>query len=158
MQRKAISLCLALILVFPLIFSGEANAASIYDQTEIDANLNSSATPDHIVLSWTGDPTTTQSITWRTIGTVESGEVQYREKGSSSFKTVAATKSQLTTIDADNPPKTSVNIFRATVTGLKPGTTYEYKVGSEENFSEINSFKTEASNTNKFKFIVFGDS
>ncbi|MDI6618503.1 MAG: metallophosphoesterase family protein [Clostridiales bacterium] len=158
MRRKIVSLCLALVLVFPLIFSSKANAASIYDQTEIDANLNSSATPDHIVLSWTGDPTITQSITWRTIGTVETGEVQYREKGSSSFKEAVATKSPLTTIDADNPPKATVNIFRVTVTGLKPGTTYEYKVGSGQNFSEINTFKTEASNTNKFKFIVFGDS
>jgi len=36
------------------------------------------AIPDHITLSWTGDPSTTETVTWRTGAGATSGLVQYQ--------------------------------------------------------------------------------
>ena len=55
------------------------------------------------------------------------------------------------------------SIYSTTITGLTPGTTYEYQVVGTDatnvaNTSSISTFKTESSNNTSTKFIVFGDS
>ncbi|VVB63269.1 Uncharacterised protein [uncultured archaeon] len=40
-------------------------------------NLNATAVPDHVTLSWVSDPMTTQTVTWRTDSTIGTGIVQY---------------------------------------------------------------------------------
>ena len=60
-----------------LILAGVLKAD--FDSPAINENLNATLSPDHIVLSWTGDPKTTQTITWRSSTAVNSGEVRYRE-------------------------------------------------------------------------------
>lgn len=158
MKGKILSTILLCTLITTFNFAGGINAKAVspYDQTTINSDLNATVIPDHIVLTWTGDPTTTQAITWRTIKTVASGEVQYRKKGDSSFTTVSASKSIFTTTNADS--QGSENIFTVSITGLTPGTTYEYQVGDGTNFSAISTFATETVNNTKAKFIVFGDS
>ena len=39
----------------------------------VPPDSGATATPDHIALTWTGDPATTTTLTWRTDSTVTSG-------------------------------------------------------------------------------------
>ncbi|MBU3182178.1 metallophosphoesterase [Clostridium psychrophilum] len=136
-----------------------------YNGTSIDANLNATATPEHITLSWTGNPTTTQTITWRTISTDTKSKVQYRVKGTTAWTTSTDVSPKLLTSGTGDENITTgiENIFSTTITGLTPGTIYEYQVigvdvSSKQNTSSLSSFKTEKSNNTKTKVIVFGDS
>ena len=42
----------------------------------------SSSTPDQVMLTWSADPATSIDIQWRTDATIETGKINYREKGS----------------------------------------------------------------------------
>ncbi|MBE0069154.1 fibronectin type III domain-containing protein [Thermoanaerobacterium thermosaccharolyticum] len=109
--------------------------------------------PDQIRLTWTQDPTTTQTITWRTDTTVNSGQIQYgKDPSLKGAKTINATVQKFSSDLGD------MNIHSATLTDLEPGTKYYYRVGYGNNFSSIYSFTTEAKDTNSFKFLIFGDS
>lgn len=125
-------------------------------QNPIFADSNSTGAtslPDHITLTWTQDPTTTQTITWRTDTTVNLGQVQYgKDPSLKDAKIVDATVQKFSSDLGD------MNIHSATLTNLDPGTTYYYRVGYGNNLSSIYSFTTEAKDTNSFKFLIFGDS
>ena len=51
----------------------------------------SSFMPDHIMLSFSGDPKTSMTVTWRTCTDIDKGYVLYREEGSDEVKRVDAT-------------------------------------------------------------------
>ncbi|MBP2626825.1 MAG: metallophosphoesterase [Firmicutes bacterium] len=115
------------------------------------------AAPKHITLTWTDDTRTTQTITWKTAVTSSNGQVQYVEAtADGSFfgnvKTVAA-KAELFSTDLGD-----MTIHSVTLTGLKPGIHYLYRVGYGAEWSEVRSFATAAINVPEFKFLVFGDS
>jgi 3',5'-cyclic AMP phosphodiesterase CpdA len=112
------------------------------------------AVPDHIILSLIGDPSTTQTITWRTDTTVASGIVQYHPNTASSeqAKTMAATYADLTSVQG------TARIFTATLSNLVPGTRYIYNVGDGRNWSEPHEFSTADPKPSEFKFLLFGDS
>lgn len=168
MKSKFLAICLSLAVVGTLITSASytTRAAGVsFDSTTINANLNATATPDHIALSWTSDPTTTETITWRTISTDTKGNVQYRVKGASAWTTTADVAPKLLTSGTGDATVTTgtENIYSTTITGLTPGTTYEYQVVATDatntvNTSSISTFKTENSNNTSTKFLVFGDS
>ena len=169
MKRKILSVCISLAIAGTLIASPSyttiSAAAVSYNSTSIDANLNATATPDHIALSWAGDPTTTQTITWRTISTDKKGNVQYRVKGTSTWTTSPNLTPKTLTSDTGDTTVTTgkESIYSTTITGLTPATTYEYQVVGTDvtnaaTTSSISTFKTENSNNTSTKFIVFGDS
>lgn len=169
MKRRFLSLTIAFAMIITPILSTNIKslaAALTYNETAIDSNLNAAITPDHIVLTWTGDPCTTQTITWRTSTAVTSGQVQYRLKGDTEFTTYNAPNSNIKTYNGssyssdsnDVITQGSMNIFSAALTGLQAGKTYEYKVGDGTNFSALSSFTTEKANNTTTKFILFGDS
>ncbi|OOM16564.1 purple acid phosphatase family protein [Clostridium saccharobutylicum] len=169
MKSKILSLCVSLAIAETLIASPsyltKANAAVSYNSTSINANLNATTVPDHIALSWTGDPTTTQTITWRTISTTNKCIVKYRVKGTSTWTTTNDVNPKtLTTTTGDATVTTGTeNIYSTTLTNLTPGTTYEYQVvgtyiNDEAGIYTTNTFKTESNNNTSTKFIVFGDS
>lgn len=114
----------------------------------------SSDNPDQVMLTWSGDTKTTMDIQWRTNTLVNSGSVQYRVKGESEIKKVEATNYLLE--DRELMNDRYVHKFTAQLTGLKPGTSYEYRVGSQSNWSEKQVFTT-AGDDNEFSFIWFGD-
>lgn len=113
--------------------------------------------PDHIILTWAGDPRTTQTITWKTDVTTTPGQVQYAEAAAAnSFPagagTAAATVAGLSTNLGE------MSIHSVTLTGLKPGTRYLYRVGDGACWSEPHAFVTAGASVPEFKFLVFGDS
>lgn len=111
----------------------------------------SSASPDHILLSFCGDPHTQMAVTWRTDISVKNGYLLLREDGSGKQeKYPALSKEKETDIDRSTYHFSVIN-------GLRPGTRYFYTVGDEENRSDEYSFETEKEKTDRFSFILISD-
>ena len=112
--------------------------------------------PDRIVLTWTGDPATTQAVTWRTDGSVVRAyaEIAVAEDGpafadhSDSYEAVT-----------EEFPLGSTHAHCHTVQfeGLTPATLYAYRVGDGVNWSEWNQFRTSSNDPEPFTFVYFGD-
>lgn len=107
--------------------------------------------PDHIMISFSDDPHTTMTVTWRTNTDVTCGYILYREEGSSEINRLDAVHKTLESdIDISN-------FFWVTPRNLKPGTRYLYTVGSQKHRSEEFSFTTEPENLTNFKFLLIAD-
>jgi len=117
---------------------------------------SATAIPDHVTLSWIGDPATTQTITWRTDSTVTLGIVEFSQ-GMAGRATSISTQTALTEILQSSLG--DMNLHSVTLSGLRSGTTYNYRVGDgKEIWSEPVSFTTAQVGIKSFKFLVFGDS
>ena len=131
-----------------------AKLIDIYRITPYPAAAN----PDHVVLTWSDDPKTTQAIQWRTSIEVNEGVVRYRPKGSDEeWTTVAADSEMLVNYNTVNDPlclRHTVNL-----TGLAPDSTYEYCVGDDTDagWLKAETFQTAPSGVVPFKFIYMGD-
>ncbi|MBM3793524.1 MAG: metallophosphoesterase family protein [Acidobacteria bacterium] len=114
------------------------------------------ATPDRIILTWAGDPSTTQAVTWRTSNTVERAvaQIAVASEGPEFVKQArtAEARSEAMKTDLNEARSYSVEF-----TGLQPGTAYVYRVGDGENWSEWNQFRTAAAGTAPLEFIYVGD-
>ncbi|MBC8491848.1 MAG: metallophosphoesterase family protein [Candidatus Marinimicrobia bacterium] len=113
--------------------------------------------PDHIILTWSDDPATTQSVTWRTdTSIVESyGEIA-RADASPNFihyTNIIDAKTENFLLD-----DYCANYHSITFTNLHPNTLYLYRVGSEDNWrSEWFQFRTASRESEPFTFIYLGD-
>ena len=114
----------------------------------------SSKTPDQVVLTWSGDPSTTMDIQWRTDTTVSTGIINYREKDSANVMSADAEKYRLE--DRYLMNDRFVNRYTARLKGLKPGTNYEYRILPDTTWNNKQIFFTAAADDN-FSFIWFGD-
>ena len=119
--------------------------------------------PDDVVLTWSGDPRTTQAIQWRTSPRTRKGAVTFVRRADLDtprprrLRTVNASSEALEDPRLLNDPV----VWRHTVelTGLEPGTTYAYAVGdgSRGGWSEFHEFTTAPAGTAPFSFIYMGD-
>lgn len=100
----------------------------------------SNETPDEIVLSWTGDPGTTQTVSWR-------GETEYAG--------VAVCNGKRFIAETVRIPGENYYRYTAAITGLLPGQTYQYRVGDGSAWSPWHRFTTETSGS--FAFMYMGD-
>lgn len=148
------------ILLAVIMFCG---LSGIHGQDSVDTkklgsdqiNVNATTIPDHVTLSWTGDPKTTQTVTWRTDPMVTKGIVQYSTNRDLEDKNTLSIPAQMSSLRTDLGDQ---YIHTATLIGLKPGTRYYYRVSDEtKNSSTIFSFKTEDEDSDHFQFLVFGD-
>lgn len=114
----------------------------------------SSKTPDQVVLTWSGNPSTTIDIQWRTDTTVSTGIINYREKDSANVMSADAEKYRLE--DRYLMNDRFVNRYTARLKGLKPGTNYEYRILPDTTWNNKQIFFTAAADDN-FSFIWFGD-
>jgi hypothetical protein len=155
MRNKAFTCILAVSLVFVL---SPNLLFSEFDGTIINSDLNATDAPDHIMLTWSADPTTTQTISWRAKSSVTQGSVRYKEsdKPEPAYVTINARVERFTTVPGDVPG--SMNIFSVTLTGLIPGTRYFYSVKCGKTSSPERSFSTAVKNIDTFEFLIFGDS
>ena len=84
--------------------------------------------PENVILSLTG-ATTEMAVTWRDVAEVAVGQVRYGRTENSSSSAVAR-----------RTLASGYNSFEAVMTGLIPGETYYYTVGSAAAWSEMQSF------------------
>lgn len=112
--------------------------------------------PDRIVLTWAGDPTTTQAVTWRTSTQVTRGLAEITE--ATAGPNLDEKKQQLV---AESQPLTTdlstAHFHTVRFEGLKPETRYAYRVGDGVNWSEWFQFTTASADPEPFSFIYFGD-
>ena len=115
-----------------------------------------SSIPDRIILTWAGDPATTQAVTWRTDVSVENAwaEIAIATDAPQFVKKaekVVATTEELKTDDH------TAHFHSVEFKSLKPNTLYAYRVGNGTHFSEWFQFKTAAKGVEPFTFMYFGD-
>lgn len=143
-KRKLFPIVLILLfaIVWPALMTGQT------------AGRGATVVPDHITLTWTGNPATTMTVTWRTDTTITNGLVEYKKCATSprAPQYAKASSSDFTT------DLQSTSIFMATLTGLSPNTKYSYRVGDGKHWSSTHTFTTADPKAHKFKFLVFGDS
>lgn len=112
--------------------------------------------PDRIILTWPGDPATSQAVTWRTSDAVKEARAEIAPAEPSPDFTrdarmwPAASEPLLT---ESGPALCHSVVF----TGLSPNTLYAYRVGSEEGWSEWFQFRTAEAGPAPFSFLYFGD-
>ncbi len=136
-----------------------AKLTNVYQTTDFPAT----EAPDQVVLTWTGDPKTTQTVQWRTSTAIDQAALRYRLKklpGSEAAErwiTIAATMTPLVSHNTINDP--IINRHVVNLIGLEPGTVYEYEVGdgSVIGWSEPVEFVTAPAGDTPFKFIYMGD-
>lgn len=112
--------------------------------------------PDRITLTWSDQPSTTQSVSWRINGSATKAVGQVVEEQSSPD----LEKSAQTVLGVTSPLKiegqTADNYGQVSFQGLKPCTIYTYRVGDGKNWSAWNQFRT-ADVKGDFSFIYLGD-
>ena len=152
----------------------DARLVNLFSQTQFPAGDRA----DHVVLTWSDDPRTTQTIQWRTSTSTKRGVVRYFEKACASLtstnssqngspktgvtrdalvKTQRSRSEKLVTPRLLNDP--SIRRHTVTLKDLKPGTTYVYEVGdgSATGWTGPAEFTTAPEGVAPFSFIYMGD-
>lgn len=112
--------------------------------------------PDRVILTWAGNPATTQAVTWRTDTTGSKAVAQIAEAGDGpqfvkDARDVAAATERFKS-DLGEAHYHSVKFE-----GLKPATIYAYRVGDGFNWSEWNHFRTALAGPAPLTFLYVGD-
>jgi purple acid phosphatase-like protein/calcineurin-like phosphoesterase family protein len=144
-------------LIFLFLF-GEL-AACLVGQTPATGELP--PRPERILLTWSGDPATTQAVTWRTAGPVTRarGVLTRASADPRNFRVPAALHEMAAVTTRVTPEENEAPVYYHTAhfTGLEPGTTYAYRVGMDRAWSEWNHFTTASRDPGRFSFIYLGD-
>lgn len=106
--------------------------------------------PDHIMLSFCGDPRYEMAVTWRTDISAEDGYVLLTDSEGNTARINSVCRVIKSDIDISK-------FNTAILKGLAPASTYKYTCGDSKNRSKEFSFTTQEENCDKFKFIVISD-
>jgi len=153
--------CLAAALfAFSLAGEGRSHDGHPHEQRHWE---KASSDPDRIVLTWTGDPSTSQAVTWRTDDTVSVGYAELAPADPAARFDLAAERYEAVTEALDlgqyarNAPK-RVHFHTVEFEGLEPDALYAYRVaGGDDRWSEWIQFRTAPADPGPVEFIYFGD-
>lgn len=127
-----------------------------------NASHPSSPIPDTVVLTPAADPSTMQTINWRTNTDETTGVVEYQmetepDEPAAEVKSLPAQYKFLNMPELLTDQKT--HHFTTTLTGLKPYTTYRYRAGNPqaERWSPWQRFTTGPEKGAAFSFAFLGD-
>lgn len=111
--------------------------------------------PERIVLTWSDNPATTQSVTWRTDTSVKKAVAEIAVANSNGRALDPERfDAETTYFESD---LNAAHYHSMTFTDLQPDTLYAYRVGDGVNWSEYFHFKTASDRPRPFSFIYFGD-
>ena len=118
--------------------------------------------PDRIILNFHGDPSTKRAVTWRTDLSVKNAKAQIAVAGVNSKFAKNAKTYKAKTEEFDLGLYKANNSFvvkyhSVVFEELNPNTTYAYRVGDGDNWSEWIQFKTANADYNSTQFVYFGD-
>jgi hypothetical protein len=115
--------------------------------------------PTTLFLTWHRDPTTTMVVQWvGTAGETADTAVYYRLPAFGPAAAVAgavASRWQVQPTAARPYPKTDFKVYRAELTGLRPGTDYEFCIGSHSPTYRFRTMPAKA--TDAIPFVSGGD-
>ena len=122
------------------------------------AAIDSVATeiPDRVVLTWSDDPATTASVTWRTEAAVDSGAAEIAVADASPNFVFTSRRQQASTEPFEQNGY-GWNSHSVTFRDLKPNTIHAYRVGHGNVWSEWFHFRTARDEPAPFTFAYFGD-
>ena len=130
--------------------SAKASAASQ------GAAQQASLVPERIILTWNGDPRTTQAVTWHT-GTGVTRAVAEIARGDAGPGFPAKADSVLASSQTLLTDAGPVCYHTACFSALEPGRRYVYRVGNGNTWSEWFQFRTAPDKPERFCFLYFGD-
>lgn len=136
--------------------AGYSGLMHIFDVATSEQEVNDpnapTGVPDRIVLTTAEDPGTSQYVTWRSRSALRlDGKVEIRTPGGEVRTVDAEEKAER---DVDGYPSRS---HSAKLTGLTPGTEYQYRVGAGSAWSDWATFRTASAGDDPFTFLYFGD-
>lgn len=109
-----------------------------------------------VTLTWTGDPQTSQTITWQTPPGSEDVYVQYSEADTPDASMSLVKVEKAVTRAFTSEARTNA-VHTVTLRGLNPGARYVYRIGDGTQWAKDGRFRTETPGAS-FKFLLFGDS
>jgi 3',5'-cyclic AMP phosphodiesterase CpdA len=116
--------------------------------------------PDRVVITWSGDPTNSIDITWRTDTTTGEPAAEFvladrmlgnLRDGVPESQRAVGTKQEF----SSDLGRCHVNSVR--LEGLEPATMYAYRAGDGQHWSEWFQFRTASKSDEPFTFVYFGD-
>ena len=162
-MRPLTSLLLSVFLLGSVLLGSSLTWTANPDPRPRTSDKHASPHPDHITLSWTQNPSSSFSVSWRTDTTVTTPKAQIAPaKAGPSLSTKART------IDAEiHPPDIpgvdpdSIHLPHqhqsVTFSGLAPDSTYAYRVGDGTHWSEWFHAETASPTPEPFTFLYLGD-
>ncbi len=159
MKKKLVITFVTVVVLFVAYKQFKGTVAHwIYDNFVPHATLYPAAdSPDQVCLTISGDPKTSVAVQWRASMAVTDGVVEYRANGSETQAQIQAQRSTIADDLVKNDPRNAR--FSAVLSGLQPGTEYEYRVGSmaANKWSDWAEFTTAPTSSQKFSFVYWGD-
>ena len=117
--------------------------------------------PDRIILTFSGDPSTTQSVTWRTDTSIKKAlaEIALADGAPKFWRNGKVLAAATSSMDAKTITTAEVvaNYHSATFTNLLQDTMYAYRVGDGVHWSEWFQFRTASNSAKPFSFLYVGD-
>lgn len=159
----------------PSLKAGDYTKPSWTRLNRVLATMQPSTMPYSINMTVNGDPATRMAFAWFTNADVKDGEVQLVAKAGATAADFAApamvVKANATDVTGLNysiaknsiagvEPNTKADYcaHKAVATALAPGTTYSYRVGNKDGWSEIGTFTTAPDDKNEnYSFIYITD-
>lgn len=136
-----------------------ARLISLFYNTEYPATNRA----DQVLLTWSGDPRTTQTIQWRTSPAIQRGVARYQLKSDGAdfnrlfTRSKPARTERLETRRLLNDPQ--INRHTVELKGLQPASTYLYSVGdgTDAGWTAPAEFTTAPAAAVSFSFVYMGD-
>jgi len=125
---------------------------SLYDPAKTYAP---SPVPERVVLTWSEDPATTQSVSWRTDTSVLRGLAEIAVANANGR--ALEPKRHIGETTYFKSDLNEAHYHSLTFRDLDPDTLYAYRVGDGVNWSEYYHFRTASDRPRPFSFIYFGD-
>lgn len=120
------------------------------DAATVVPSLNpalSNFVPDTLFLSWQQDPTTTMTVQWIAPQSMADHAIQY--------STVDAPVVQMAKTITKPFSQTDLKVYRSEITGLKPGTEYQFQIGKADKVYRFRTMPSKATDT--LQFVSGGD-
>ena len=129
---------------------------SPFTEAASDAPYLPTRQPDRIALTWSQDPATSQSVTWRTSVDVSKAraELAVSDDGPGFVKEARSVEATTQLLETDLG---SANYHSVVFEGLEPSETYVYRVGDGKVWSEWNQFTTVSRQSAPLTFVYVGD-
>lgn len=104
--------------------------------------------PDTLFLTWQRDPTTTMTVQWLAPANADGAKVHVAEVSKPDDTQAVATRQR-------PYPMTNLQVYRAELTALRPGTEYRFQINGQ---GPVHRFRTmPAKATDAFQFVSGGD-
>lgn len=161
--------------------AAENNFAGVYVNYKVDASLpctyvsdkapevpsiENGKLPGMLTITFGEDPATSKNFVWFTDRRVSGTQIQYSEAGSDiveqktgEFASIATTTASIDLGVFATLMQVSVGRHTVSLTGLKPGTEYRYRVGSAQEgyWSDYYTFKTAPGGNEPFELLLLTD-